>query len=302
MFCPKGYVPFSELCSNIYEFYEDAEFFLKSRTNHISVISRQRIGDVLHDWVSEFCRDNAFLSDGTDVIVRIDLGTLTSVCFNVDTTLEPCTINIEELFEEAPQLKEQFSICYPIEPEDTQKFMDHLRDNGDIPISPVLDKTLNGKLDMYLSDDRRTAPWLFIEHQNYTVSLDLYRYLVGKGEKTASCYIYSGTGHTAKLLERFEGMALCVSEDYVKANWDAFCKDIGARKTKLLESDKNEYNNGPCRPRRQADAFNAYGQIFPNGHRGLTWPQVIQALEDKAGVHISKDTLRRALGLRYCGK
>lgn len=96
-----------------------------------------------------------------------------------------------------------------------------------------------------------------------------------------------------KVFSVFRGWSIVIESSEFPAERDAYQYYIS------LDDD----SAGPAkrgRPRTIELVYSAYHSLFPNGHEeaNLSWPQVIALMKERKGITTSKDTLKRALGLR----
>ena len=99
------------------------------------------------------------------------------------------------------------------------------------------------------------------------------------------------------IAKRFDGWAVCFSEDEFPLTEQEFFEKIGLL-DEIYVSGQQSTSLSIGRPRLQEIAKEAYQAIYPAGHGGEPWKIVETRVAEVAGRPISYKTIKRAIGQR----
>jgi len=144
-------------------------------------------------------------------------------------------------------------------------------------------------LEMYFLTTRFQRVPFFYERRHYTLNLDGYDLF-----KDRYPHLCEEDVGSIQLLRPFHGWSLCCPRSYADEKWqermDGIAADVSPER--LLEAAAN---NGGRPPVLREGAAQAYHELYPNGHKPLSWKQAQKAVVAKTGVTTSISTLKRAI-------
>ena len=291
MLANEGYIPLSYLSEAAYSRgIDDAAEYMNDWAEHVYKFILLRTEDVVQRWLRGFCTGHLFLTDGLNPPIRVDDWKIWHKW--------PIDIVASELRGEAgldfaypKELKDDFRLCDPVTKVELEKFGQD--DNHD----PVSEEWLIWKANM-IDNLGQTLPNLFLESNFFSVDLRLFHFVRSKLDDDSK--FDRDIIQTAERLKPVEGMFLCVPKRHVDENWDNHWSNILER-TRRSDADgifDQETSFGVGRPRKQEALVNSYNRLFPEGRGGMTWKEVIKAIEEDTGLTASVDTLRRGLAAK----
>jgi hypothetical protein len=296
MFCPEGYTPFStlvEIAGKNFSF--EAAKYQKSKFRSVLLLTVERPDDVILGWLVDFCEQHLFLSDGMCRPINVDTWLITEDRFHVDLSYR--IFRYEHDIEFPSDLARKFEFCNPITDTEIDIFNEHFDAYKDADSPHDFDqnkKVCDEMIDAHLDDKRRTVPFLFINHETYTISLELYRFLLTLDVEAQSSVLNDEAHDKAILLEKFEGMALCVPSSFVDKNWGTFWVNKGQREIDRWDEfgceiiDTTTSRRGRPSLRKAQQAFAAMG--YDKGD--LSWGQLQQKIAIQTGERPSPKTFR----------
>ena len=302
MFAPEGYVPFSKLYQlGLTQLEFDGELFkyLRNRpTNFVSLI-RGRGVDILNHWLMELCGEELFLSDGKCNPIMIDPLLIETDHLYLDIIHRESR---EDMLKIPDDLIIKFNIAEPISHDDINNYLERVGlllkeglSDDLINSDNEIKKIINYYLDPYGGGSflsGRAHPLIFVTDSSYVINFELYNHLITLDEKIKDDIFAENADDRARMLSKFEGMALCVPKKFIDKNWDRFWYNISDRKkTDFNYNEREKYSKG--RPSVQHKTRILYNKLFPDGNHG-SWKEAIRKLEGH-GLRISISTLKRAI-------
>ena len=138
----------------------------------------------------------------------------------------------------------------------------------------------------------RSSQWdnsyLYLDRAGWTVSLRNWE----KYQNSKNALHKFAEGNTpdkrvAELLQKVSGFSVCLPSDLLDLQPKSLVSKFGN------SPKKSKPKVG--RPEKQTKVRIAYEQVYPNGHGGISYKEVIGNLIEKTGFEFSKETLVRAL-------
>jgi hypothetical protein len=300
MFCPDGYVSFSELIRRIPDqvtervraTYEN-EFARWVDIPEIGWNYFFRLGSQDDMIEAVFLRSligHTFLAGPQGQILRLDTYPLISSGTANDGG------KLEQLIWAECELPAHFQLLYdlmfvdPYEPiEGYSRFLD------EAPKEPKTDPDARRRSAflrrMYWRFGHLTVPWWY-ERKSYRVTLEGFDYFSG----SQFCDGIESYPEMSSL-KPFIGWALCVKDDIIKDVWPKQLDYYLGWTAEFMTPKSSGSQKLLGRPGKIQPAAEAYSLHYPNGHAGLTWKELAAALATKADIDASEDTLRKAVRL-----
>jgi len=294
-FSHKDYIPLDYLWIEAFnEAYDAAAEFLYKTAKHPMHFMMNRTEDVCFSWFEEFYFKNLFISDQNMNPIRMNGWVLRENRWYVDISGLKSELILGE------ELCQKYSLCEPLAKEDLEH-IENLYEKGN---EDGIEKWWEAFKLKTIDDLNQTRPPLFINQINFSIDLSLFDFW-HENENDTENYYNLDTKLKAESLRQFQGAFLSIPKSLYDEKWTSHWSNILERK--LEDNSKLEYEiqNGPNalyendgrhgRPRKQEKALLAYRSQFPSGHGQTPWKEVIREIENKAGLSVSVDTLRRAI-------
>ena len=295
MFCPEGYVPFSELLMRAtIDHCEEVEKYYSGYVRSAFQLNSTRLDDILFSWLFDFSKENLFLSSGFQPAIKIDHHLITNVRFEQD-------MKDDELIESSNipvDLGYRFSFCNLVEGSELAEF-----ELANITLSAVSTQNSEHKL----ADETRkkilrrafcipgmARPLLFLDQSSFSINFDLYNHILDSSENFENHVDLEEAKLISKVLKAFEGMALCIPESLINEGWDKYWNGKAERALKNWHGrhDKLEPRKNLGRGRkpllRARSSFAAMG--YDKGD--LSWEAVSRKIFIETGEKPAPKTLR----------
>lgn len=296
MFCPKGFVPLSDLATKFPQ--ELGELYLATMVRAVRKLASEKISlettrltlaDFLEWYLLETVCENTYASSPSGTVIRIHLRSI----LEEYKEYRLFGFNFVRLMvrEEIP---DDFYRAY--------RLMFAMSDEGILELARTLEEP--PQIAWPVEKTYRSLP-LFYERIGYTVSLAAYEWasnakiLNHDDDPELTRYFPARDfAHAANLLRPFEGWALCVDDDFANQGWPEALKREQSgflRDPQFFDSAGNVGKNGGRPASIRNAAAIAYARAYPRGHGQIPWKVVLQNVEYAVGAKLSLDTLKRAI-------
>lgn len=287
MFCPEGfqtlaglenYLPvglYDKAERSVMEIIPESFTDPKLAIDFLFTISPQ---DFLESKILRAVEKNAYICSPDGKLLKFDLsGLLSAVEF-----WEFSYADLSRATQDHPELGEipdSFRHAFRLSAMDKADFVEEFNREGRSGIDGVLDLAK----DFNILYSHQIIP-MFYERVAYTITLQSYDVI------NRYNYIEIDEAHDiVRILRPFEGWSICVREEFVKDE---------------LASSYRRQIEGPMRPTTptagrpstiRSRTLAAYQELFPEGHEGRAWLEVLRTVNKASGHSASLDTLKRAV-------
>jgi len=259
-----------------------SEMFLDTADGGARMLGLLSPQDFLEFRLFDALGHDVFVCSPTGLTMRLDVRWIGEVASGLELSLG----DIERVLSEHPEFPKMPESFYEAFNLDT------------LPHKDLLDEAKRLGVTAFEAADRIGVVYrhkrlpLWYERAGYTISLKVYDYCVDSLNFVET----SDFAAVASLLRSFEGWSLCVERQGLQEGWR---KRIAADAQRLLANTGRSTDNTGGRPDTlRADTQRAYDRLFPKGHEGQTWPQVLRQVNSLTGHTASVDTLKRAVADR----